>query len=113
MRRALHHLRLRGSDRALLAWMTWLWPNLLSLAQVVQPETILRWQGGMRCSPRAPDQKLNCDQSYTWDGVPADLNFVQFLATKTRDPAPAERRAGVRSTIFSARRWTRAHGAWP
>jgi hypothetical protein len=43
MRRAPHHLRLRGSDRALLVWMTWLWPNLLSLAHVVQPETILRW----------------------------------------------------------------------
>jgi len=43
MRRAPHHLRLRGSDRALLAWMTWVWPSLLSLAQVVQPETILRW----------------------------------------------------------------------
>jgi transposase InsO family protein len=43
MRRAPHHLRLRGSDRALLAWMTRLWPSLLSLAHVVQPETILRW----------------------------------------------------------------------
>jgi hypothetical protein len=42
MRRAPYHLRLRGSDRAFLAWMTWLWPSLLSLAHVVQPETILR-----------------------------------------------------------------------
>jgi hypothetical protein len=39
--------------------------------------------------------KLICDQSYTWDGVPADLNFMQVavFSTKTRDPAPAERRS--------------------
>ncbi|MGB6805802.1 MAG: hypothetical protein WBE81_04265, partial [Pseudolabrys sp.] len=36
-------LRLRGRDRALLIWMIRLWPNLLGVAQVVQPETILRW----------------------------------------------------------------------
>jgi hypothetical protein len=38
-----HRLRLRGSDRALLVWMTWLWPSLLGLSRVVQPDTILRW----------------------------------------------------------------------
>jgi len=43
LRRAPPCLRLRGSDRALLIWMTRLWPGLLSLAQVVQPATILRW----------------------------------------------------------------------
>ena len=43
LRRAPPRLRLRGSDRALLAWMTRLWPSLLGVAQVVQPETILRW----------------------------------------------------------------------
>jgi transposase InsO family protein len=43
LRRAPPRLRLRGSDRALLVWMTRLWPSLLSAAQVVQPETILRW----------------------------------------------------------------------
>jgi hypothetical protein len=36
-------LRLRGSDRALLVWMTRLWPSLLGAVQVVQPETVLRW----------------------------------------------------------------------
>jgi hypothetical protein len=36
-------LRLGGSDRALLVWMTWLWPSLLDLSRVVQPDTILRW----------------------------------------------------------------------
>jgi len=36
-------LRLRGGDRALLVWMIWLWPSLLGLSRVVQPDTILRW----------------------------------------------------------------------
>src|SRR5260370_38427972 len=43
LRRAPPRLRLRGVDRALLVWMTRLWPDLLGAAQVVQPETILRW----------------------------------------------------------------------
>jgi hypothetical protein len=43
LRRTSPRLRLRGSDRALLIWMTWLWRSLLGAAQVVQPETILRW----------------------------------------------------------------------
>jgi transposase InsO family protein len=43
LRRAPPRLRLRGSDRALLVWMTRLWPSLLGVVQVVQPETILRW----------------------------------------------------------------------
>src|SRR5262245_39371738 len=43
LRRAPHGLRLRRSDRALLVWMTWLWPSLINLARVVQPDTILRW----------------------------------------------------------------------
>jgi hypothetical protein len=41
--RAPPRLRLRGSDRALLIWMTRLWPSLVGAAKVVQPETILRW----------------------------------------------------------------------
>jgi transposase InsO family protein len=43
LRRAPPRLRLLGGDRALLVWMTQLWPSLLSATQVVQPETILRW----------------------------------------------------------------------
>ena len=43
LRLAPHRLRLRGRERALLVWMTWLWPSLLGLSRVVQPDTILRW----------------------------------------------------------------------
>jgi hypothetical protein len=43
LRRAPPRLRLCGSDRALLVLMTRLWPSLLGVVQVVQPETILRW----------------------------------------------------------------------
>ena len=43
LRRAPPRVRLRGSDRAVLVWMTRLWPKLLGAVQVVQPETILRW----------------------------------------------------------------------
>ena len=36
-------LLLRGSDRAVLVWMTRLWPSLLDVIQVFEPATILRW----------------------------------------------------------------------
>src|SRR5271169_1202495 len=43
LRRAQPRLQLRSGDRVLLVWMVRLWPSLLGLARVVQPETILRW----------------------------------------------------------------------
>src|SRR5262245_38235388 len=43
LRRAPSRLRLHGNDRALLVWITRVWPNLLDLSQVVKPQTILRW----------------------------------------------------------------------
>ena len=43
LRRAPSRLRLCSSDRALFILITKLWPSLLGAAQVVQPETILRW----------------------------------------------------------------------
>jgi transposase InsO family protein len=43
LRRAPQCLRLRASDRALLVWMTRIWPSLIGLTRVVQPATILRW----------------------------------------------------------------------
>jgi hypothetical protein len=50
LRRVPPRLRLRGGDRALLTWMTRVWPSLLGTVQVVQPETILRWhRAGSKC----------------------------------------------------------------
>src|SRR4029077_6011299 len=43
LRRAPHPRRLHGSDRAVMVWMTRVWPSLLGLSRVVQPDTILRW----------------------------------------------------------------------
>jgi transposase InsO family protein len=43
LRRSPHRLRLRGCERVMMVWMTWLWPSLLNCARVVQPDTILRW----------------------------------------------------------------------
>ena len=43
LRRAPSRIRLSGSGRALLVLMTKLWPNLVGMARLVQPETILRW----------------------------------------------------------------------
>jgi hypothetical protein len=43
LRHAPPRLRRRRCDGALLVWTTRLWPSLLGAAQVVQPETILRW----------------------------------------------------------------------
>jgi hypothetical protein len=51
LRRAPPRLRLSGCDRALLVWMTRLWPSLLGMVQVVEPETILRWH--VRASRRS------------------------------------------------------------
>ena len=42
LRRAPPRLRLRGSDRALLVWITRIWPTARCIS-VVKPETILRW----------------------------------------------------------------------
>jgi hypothetical protein len=43
LRRAPSRIRLSGSDRALLVLITKFWPNLVGMARLVQPETILRW----------------------------------------------------------------------
>jgi transposase InsO family protein len=43
LRRAPQRVRLRAGDRALMVWMTRMWPSLLDLSRVVQPDTILRW----------------------------------------------------------------------
>jgi putative transposase len=43
LRHAPPRVRLRGGDRAFMVWMVRVWPNLLDVVQVVQPETVLRW----------------------------------------------------------------------
>jgi transposase InsO family protein len=43
MRHASPRVRLRGGDRAFMVWMVRLWPSLLDVVGVVQPETVLRW----------------------------------------------------------------------
>jgi len=43
LRYAPPRVRLRGVDRAFLVWMVRLWPRLLDVVRVVQPETVLRW----------------------------------------------------------------------
>ena len=50
LRRAPQRVRLRAGDRALMVWMTRMWPSLLGLTRVVQPATLLRWH---RCGFRA------------------------------------------------------------
>jgi hypothetical protein len=58
LRRAPPRLRLHGSDRVLLVWMTKLWPRLLGAAQVVKPATILRWhRSGFRAFWRWKSRK--------------------------------------------------------
>jgi transposase InsO family protein len=43
LRNAPPRVRLRSSDRSFMVWMVRLWPSLLDMVQVVQPETVLRW----------------------------------------------------------------------
>ena len=68
LRRLSPRPRLRGSDRALLSWITRICPGLLDLAQVVKPETIVRWhRGGFKAywrwksRNRAGRPKVDCD----------------------------------------------------
>jgi hypothetical protein len=43
LRHAPPRVRLHGGDRAFMIWMVRLWPSLLNVVRVVQPETVLRW----------------------------------------------------------------------
>jgi transposase InsO family protein len=43
LRKAPPRPRLFSGDRALLVWITRLWPSLLGTVQVVQADTVLRW----------------------------------------------------------------------
>src|SRR5262245_34637279 len=58
LRRTPPRARLRGSDRALMVWLVRLWPSLLGVAQVVEPETILRWhRAGFRAFWRCKSRR--------------------------------------------------------
>jgi hypothetical protein len=68
--------RLRGSDRALMVWMTRRWPSLLILARVVQPATILRWhRAGFRTYWRRKSQG--------WPGRPRIEHDLRDLIRRT------------------------------
>jgi transposase InsO family protein len=43
LRHAPRRVQLHRADRAFMIWMVRLWPSLLDVVQVVQPETVLRW----------------------------------------------------------------------
>jgi hypothetical protein len=45
LRHAPPRVRLHRGDRAFMTWMVRLWPSLLHVVQVVQPETVLRRAG--------------------------------------------------------------------
>ena len=58
LRRIPTRLRLNGMDRAILAWMVRLWPDLLGMVQVVKPETVMRWhRAGFRAFWRWKSRK--------------------------------------------------------
>ena len=52
LRRAPRRFRLSLRDRILLVWMTRVYPDLLGLAWVVKPETILRWHRAVQTTAR-------------------------------------------------------------
>ena len=58
LRHAPPRLRLRGSDRALLVWMTRLWPSLLGAAKIVQPETIVASENPIHDSRSGANQNM-------------------------------------------------------
>src|SRR5262245_30834811 len=58
LRRAPPRVCLRGSDRARMVLLVRLWPSLLGVAQVVEPETILRWhRAGFRAFWRCKSRR--------------------------------------------------------
>ena len=64
LRRAPQRSRLRGSDRALLVWMSRVWSSLLGLARVVQPDPIVRWhRAGFRAYWRWKSQAVGREET--------------------------------------------------
>jgi len=72
LRQAPTRRRLRVSDRALLIGMTVIWPSLLGMAQLVQPETILRWH---RAGSTAEGLLTALNRSPPHRGLRSDLEY--------------------------------------
>ncbi len=102
VRRAPSHARLSGGDRALLVLMTKLWPNLVDMARLVQPETTAsgpyvldRWES--TCSPPKRSNLAESEQcsrgSASWTRVKyAGLKILSKSAEHIRHSAgPAVR----------------------
>ena len=90
LRRAPPRLRLRGSDRALLTWMTRLWPSLLGMAQVVASKNSIRRSGG--CSRIRTQSRLMIAIAFL---------FVRSLC----DCFKSRRRLDAELRDFSTRTW--------
>ena len=62
LRRAPSRLRLHGNDRALLVWITRIWPNLLDLSQVEWPHarSALAWLR-LLCLCARPEDRVSRD----------------------------------------------------
>jgi hypothetical protein len=68
LRRAPQCRRLRGSERALLVWMPWLWPSLLGLSRVslarscdgIEPGFEPIGAGNLAASQGDPESALSC-----------------------------------------------------
>jgi hypothetical protein len=63
LRRAPHRLQLRGSDRALLVWMTFLWPSLFGLTRScggIEPGFGPIGAGNRAVGQGGPELAVNC-----------------------------------------------------
>jgi hypothetical protein len=102
LRRAPPRHRLRGIDRALLVWMTRLWPSLLGSIVVVKPETVLRWhRAGFKAFWRWKSHgragrygmTLSTVSNKTWPNVEETLNsWNRAKCSIASAGGPSERR---------------------
>jgi hypothetical protein len=99
LRKASPRAQLRGADRALLVWMTSVFPDLLSLAKVVKPETIVRWHRGKPVVGSASDPWRAADARFRCGSVHSvQLHAATALATIaivediSTEPCPCNRR---------------------
>src|SRR5262245_22885373 len=73
LRRSPHRLRLRRSDRALLVWMTWLWPRACSVCPAsfsltqfcggIEPGFGRIGAGNLTLGQGGPELAVNCANS--------------------------------------------------